>query len=284
MTDHLDEGLIQAFLDGELDARAEARARAHLAECPSCREVSIDLERASRVVTDSLALLSTGTPSTEKVWQRVKRAHASAGSRAGPGGVPSVHRTAGRGGLFSLARAAGIAFLLVAGLASALPGSPVRRWIEAGWERWVTEEAGEATPPGVEAPEIRVPPPAEGKGEVGAGVGVVEGGVDVVIRGLPRGADVRIVLVRGTRARVYGPRGTRFRTEEGRIEAISPGGTVRVELPEAASRSRVTVNGEVYLRKTGDHLEVLGPVRTRGEAEIRFRSGAEGAGIEGAGR
>jgi len=43
-----------------------------------------------------------------------------------------------------------------------------------------------------------------------------------------------------------------------------------VEIPRGATAVTVTVNGEVYLEKTKEGLELLGPVRTRSPTEIRF--------------
>jgi anti-sigma factor RsiW len=38
MKRHLDEGVIQAYLDGELPARAANEAARHLARCAACAE------------------------------------------------------------------------------------------------------------------------------------------------------------------------------------------------------------------------------------------------------
>ena len=95
--------------------------------------------------------------------------------------------------------------------------------------------------------------------------------MELQIRDLPQGAEVRVILVDGDRAAIFGPEGTHFLTEAGRIEALAPAGGIRVELPREASTATVVVNGEVYLRKIGERLEILGPVQDSAAAEIRFR-------------
>jgi hypothetical protein len=153
---------------------------------------------------------------------------------------------------------------------SAVPGSPFRQWISSGWDRvsgsgplTVEEEA-----PGSAETGLR----AEG-GETGAGIEVAAGEVELRIHDCPEGAEVRVVLVEGDVAAIYGPEGTHFRTEAGRIEAIAPPGGVRVEVPRRAERVSVFVNGEAYFLKSGDRLEILGPVRDSAATEIRFLSG-----------
>jgi len=259
MTAHPNDGLILAFLDGELDRSGQEEIRIHLDGCGACRNTAHDLRESSEAAAQGLAVLDVQAPmelARTFLGRRFRR-------------EPSRPRIRFPG----LARAAGIALLLVGGAASALPGSPVRQWITSGWDQLTQvrdlslEEAG----PDPSGPETAFVP---GEEEAGAGIGTADGEVELRVLDLPEGAEVRVLLVDGDHAGIYGPPGTHFRTEAGRIEAVAPSGGVRIELPRGARRARVIVNGELYLRKIGDRLEILGPVRDSAAAEIRFQPGA----------
>lgn len=57
----LDEGLLQAFLDGELDAARAVKVARHLSRCPACRERAAALEKISREVTSALGVYRSAT-------------------------------------------------------------------------------------------------------------------------------------------------------------------------------------------------------------------------------
>ncbi len=168
------------------------------------------------------------------------------------------------------ARVAAAVVLLLGGAAAALPGSPVREWVEESWVRWWGEaESGEEEE--VASPGGESQAPEGEREEVGAGVALVDGRVEVTVQDLPAEAQVNVLLVEGNRAAIFGPQGTRFRTEAGRIQAVSPRGDVRIELPRSAARARLVVNGQTYLTMTDGRVEITGPVERRGEAGIWFR-------------
>jgi len=123
---HVEEGLLQALLDGELDAAAAADARRHIEACAHCRRELAELRRDAE-------LLASVLPSIDHPIPRIP--------------VPR-HRP--------LRWAAAIAFfLLAAGTVYAIPGSPVRRWVDQLVGRSARTEAprspdvaGVALPPG----------------------------------------------------------------------------------------------------------------------------------------
>jgi hypothetical protein len=255
MTTHPNEGLILGFLDDELEPRDREDIGAHLDRCEACRITAEGLRGSSRFASERLLLLDVEAP-TDSARRSLDR-------RIQRKGLRPLIRFPG------MAKAAGIALLLVGGTVSALPGSPVRQWILAGWERVThgnapSADEPQATPSGSEGASA-------GSGEEsGAGIPTAGGVVEILISDLPANAEVRVLLVDGDNARIYGPPGTHFRTETGRVEAVAPRGAVRVELPHRARVARVIVNGELYLRKNGEQLEILGPVRDSAAAEIRF--------------
>ena len=170
----------------------------------------------------------------------------------------------------SAPRAASFAVLLTAGAAAALPGSPVRQWMVRGWEAI----SGAESPSSIASPAGEERGPVEGVGGsselVGATLLAGREGIELHVSELAPTASLTIVLVEGNRAGIFTEEGTRFRSESGRLEALGPPGDVTVEIPSEARQVLVVVNGNIYLRKTGQGLELLGPVRTRTPTEIRF--------------
>jgi hypothetical protein len=106
---HLDDGLLEALLDGELRGPAVAEARRHVDACSQCRGELEHLRRDGALLDDALRSLDHPAP-------RIPLA-----------GIATRARQRRRPRRW----AAAIALLLVtAGTAYALPGSPVRRWID----------------------------------------------------------------------------------------------------------------------------------------------------------
>jgi hypothetical protein len=162
--------------------------------------------------------------------------------------------------------AASLAFLITAGALSALPGSPVRSWVADQWGSSRTASPSEPlalTGPGNQAAETDL---------AGATILPTADGVNLYIRGGSGEAEVIVRLVEGEQAGIFAGEGTRFRTEEGILEAVDPPGEVRVEIPRGITSATLFVEGRIFLRKTADGLEIPEPYLTRTENEIRFAS------------
>jgi hypothetical protein len=123
-----------------------------------------------------------------------------------------------------------------------------------------------------------------GPAETGAATAVTAGAIEVWLHDLPSDADLRVRWIEGQEAWVYAGEGTRFNTATGRLEAFSPPGPVRVEVPGGAERVVVGVDGQVVLRKSGGQLEILGPVQERTPSEIRFEPPTSGGTFPNEGR
>lgn len=111
---HLDDELIDLYLGGEL---GEADARAvleHLAECDACGRRVEAAKDEDRDIGELLGLLDHPIPQV---------------------GAADVMRRAARRWRVSHAVAAGVALLVVAGAATAVPGSSVRTWVARLLER-----------------------------------------------------------------------------------------------------------------------------------------------------
>jgi len=244
---HLSEGTLQALLDRELPPGERSAAEAHLTACGECAAAARELrslrERASAL------LVSGDVPAPMAQAQMSLRAR-----RARRGQWGGEARRA-------LLRAAVLVLAFAGVAAAAVPGSPVREWIE----RTVLPARKAALPP----THGRAPvPPAREAAAPGAPTGVSIRPDAGVVRVVLSGASPRLqVIVRavdgdhaGVLARGRARSGARFRTGAGRIEVVGAGpGEIEVEIPRTARAATVEVNGRVRVAKDGDSLRVLAP-------------------------
>jgi hypothetical protein len=268
---HPDESLIRAYLDGELDEAEADSFRSHFPSCPDC-QAEVRLQEEATAQLSGALLLLDHEPSVPEARARVQ-AWAS-GDRARQERAP--HERTSRWGLpGSLLKVASIALIFTAAAASALPGSPVREWLTQGWNALV----------GLDEPETAVQEgrlPAEGdragasepsSSETWTKIVPQEGSVEFGLFDLPEGAEIRVFWVDGDQAGIFAGEGTRFRTDSGRLEAHSPPGGVRVEVPTSLSRVLLTLDGRVLLRKSGSEVETLGAIQSQTPREIVFGPG-----------
>lgn len=165
-----------------------------------------------------------------------------------------------------------MALLLTGAAVSALPGSPVRRWVVRGWEL-VTPAATTVPATAVDEVETQSSDPIQGTiPETGAGLPVLDQGVEIWLQDLSAEAELRVVWIEGTEAWVYAGEGTRFTLLDARLEVTGPPGAVRVELPRGPGSVLLRLDGNVILRKTGEEVEIVGGVKERTPGEIVFDS------------
>lgn len=288
---HPDEGRIRAFLDGEAGVES-LEIQAHLQSCSLCADLARGQEETMTVLTEALSLMDVA-PVTDQVRDRisglaggtpgledpslVQRNNASIQgprsreSRRGPTALRSLVRE-------NLPKAASVAILLTAGAAAALPGSPLREWFSGTGRDSADMEGLEA--PGIVSPTTQQPQgsPPVGTEEVGASLPVKAGGMTIRIEEMKEGAEIRVRLVDGDRAGIFAGQGTRFRTEEGLMEARGAPGSVTIEVPRQTGRLELLVDGILFLRQRYGELEIPGPMRERTQDEIRFAPEAREAG------
>jgi hypothetical protein len=255
---HPDNGRIQAFIDGEAGQKEAAETKVHLEGCKECRAEEEILRASSRAVSDALGLLDTH-PSLKEAKDRFRKKQ-----RSGRGPI--------RRFLTPLPRAASIALLLTGAAVSALPGSPVRRWVVRGWE--IVRPASPTIPvTGVGEAEGQRTESLQGSiPETGAGLPVLEQGVEISLQDLPPEAELQVLWIDGTEAWVYAGEGTRFTLLNARLEVAGPPGAVRVELPRGPGDVLLRLDGKVLLRKTGDDVEIVGLVKESTPDQIVFDS------------
>ncbi len=264
MKKHLDEGTLQALLDGELSAPDRAAAEAHLAACAEC---AAELRALGALEERLGALLGQADhPAPVAQAQMRFRSRRAAATQQRFGG--EARR--------ALLRAAALVLGLAGVAAASVPGSPVRAWIEETVlpaERAVQQPAAPA-----EAPTAAPAPAPVAEAPTGVSMRPRGGAMRVVLTDAAPGLRVRARLVEGEHAEVFATgaaRGARFRTSPGRIEVAGAGaGEVTVGLPRGASRASVSVNGRVvYEVKEGGEVRVTAPVADPASPEIVFRVG-----------
>ncbi|HSJ15328.1 MAG TPA: zf-HC2 domain-containing protein [Longimicrobiales bacterium] len=258
---HAAEGLLQAWIDGEVDGSAAAELDRHLSGCALCMAEARRLRAAATQLTGALSLLDTPLPAEagEQAWWRARQAARR------PAFARFTESVLGR---------AAVLTLFAAGVASAaLPGSPVREAISS----LLADDAGPAAPGATEAPEARAPSAAPEAAAARAEMAVLpaDGRVRVLIWSAAPDATVTVNFVAGERVtvRAGGELGeVRFRSGPGRLEVYDLGpGQATVDLPRSLAQASIEVDGRQYLFQDGDRLRTPGPVSSRTAQTVVFR-------------
>jgi hypothetical protein len=261
---HASEGLLIAYVDGEIEGSAAAELRDHVAACEACAGELHELERLSARAHRLLRGADVAPP--------MLRARAAIGTAHS---VP-IRRGLGRVGLGGLARAAGLVLVLAGVAAAVVPGSPVREVLSITFTRLAQLVQGQpedaAVPP---APSAEAP--AAAREAMGMAIMPADGRVRVILHAPAGVVDVRVRLVDAARARVETTSDQpdmRLRSAAGRVEVMGLGaGELRIDIPRSVRAATVEVNGRAWVLKAGDQLQLAGPAgRDRG-AEVRFRIG-----------
>lgn len=253
---HLDEERIQRLLHGELARADETEARAHVAQCDGCRGRLVEAEREEREVLGLLRSLDGPAPvvGVESVLARAGAPDSARHARARTRGLP-------RPGRWLHARplqwAAGFVIAaIVAGAAYAVPGSPVRTWVDA-----VVQRVGGGRGDGSGG----TPEPSESQW---SGI-AVRAGSGLVIRFAAAGAGARalVTLTDDAEVTVRSPVGAAtFTTTEGglEIDRVAPSAEFRIAIPRAAARVEIQVSGRRVFLKEGARIEAPGPAGADG--------------------
>ena len=223
---HLDDDRLQRLLDGELPAGETPEVRAHLTTCVACRERAATAERALAELDDLLRLLDhPATPPTVADVARAARPR-----WAGPA---------------RWAAAAAFAVAL-AGVAYAVPASPLPRWIAVVAERLERRDGTRMPDP--------VPPPARE-----AGIAVPPGERLVVAFDSNQAEGEAMVMLRpgAGEVTIRGPGGAAsFATGPDHVTVMNFGSraSYTVEIPADAPSIEIRVAGVRKLLKTGPRI------------------------------
>lgn len=232
---HLDTDRVQRVLHGELHAGDEAAVREHLASCHTCRARVSHAAQDEREVMQLLGALDHAPPtiSAQRVLGRARV-------------VPRVP--------FAIRWAAGLLLAFgVTSVAYAIPGSPVRGWVDAVGLRL----AGLVAAP--IAPKVPIAPdPEPARPGATAGIAVAPGRELVMVFTSPVGAQVSVALVDdGAEVVVLAPPGVATFTADGeRLEIAISDSSARVDvrIPRAAPRVVILVNGVRRYVKAGARI------------------------------
>ena len=255
---HPEEGVLQGYLDGELDSPSRDETRRHLEVCQRCAECLTELQVMSEATSGALSSLDVPTPALRASELRTAyEAHKTARSRLL--GIPFPSQP--------WLRAAAVLVVALGATAAALPGSPVRGWLGSGWQLVSGTPSTDVDLTSTTEESLAAP----SAGEAGVRVGAVDGAVRVVLRDLEPGTEFEVLLVDGEQVGVFAGPGSVFSSRSGVVEVRSPTEEVRIELPRGLARATVEVNGAVYLRKIDGRLELVGASEDSTASTVRFR-------------
>ncbi len=238
---HLDAEKIERLLDREM-SREEGRAwRDHLAGCADCRSMLEAAERTEREIVDLLGLLDHPVPDADP---------------------RRLARRADRQGFRRTLAAAALAFVVVAGAASAMPGSPVRGWLArvfAGPLRPPT--VGEGTEPATTQPSgVSVLPSAE---------------FELVFQEVQDSGLLRITLSDQPEVSVQSERnGVGYSVEPRAVRVLNVGSraSYQVVIPESAPSIRIRVGETTVLEKDGTSIVTSAARDAGGDYLVDFAS------------
>lgn len=240
---HVDDNTLQAFLDDELPTEQRARVAEHLLGCAGCHAAYQELVQAHTLFTRSVALLDVEPPG-QGAPRDVERAHGPA-----------------RAGTASFVKAAGLVLALAAAASAAVPGSPVRAWIQTAVE--AGPEADRPTATEAVSPEPE-PEAAASRPAIPTGVSIASSGTPIVVA-LHDLEDVSIFLDEAvgeaaTVSCVDGVEDPVFRTGASRIDVAGGiGGRLLVQLPD---RGRLEADGRLLAERRNGVLEIHVPADT----------------------
>ncbi|MYA33800.1 MAG: hypothetical protein F4164_03900 [Gemmatimonadales bacterium] len=225
---HVDDGALLALLDGELAMTERRSVQARVAACPASAARLDEIRSATRRATAALDLLSE--PASRLDMPATLREAA----RKAPMSLASARaRRWARLSRRAAAVAAGITLLVAAG-AYAVPGSPVRGWVDSGIDAVAAWIAGDSPVAGDAGPsQVSVDPH--------------DGAVRIVVVGGHEGTRLTVELSDDETATVAA-RDASFHVEPGVIEVAGAADEIRVILPRNAATGSVVVDGHEVVR------------------------------------
>lgn len=254
--EHPSDGRLLAYLDGELPPAVRERVSEHIGRCGACAAEVEELTRIVSHVSDGLSALDRPAPDT---------AYADVVRRA------SSSQTASGLRWRRMARTAAAVVVLLGGVAAAVPGSPLRAWIERSVDEVARLFRAEEPSPSGQAAEEGT---AAGEADdlTGVAVALSDGRIRVDVHRLAPETVVRVRTVEEPHAAVWG--GSQYRTSSGRVEVMdATGKELRVDLPRSADRALVTVEGVEVARLEGGRLVPLTSPVDSSESSYTFRGG-----------
>jgi hypothetical protein len=235
---HVEEGVLQAYLDAEVTAGARADIDKHLHSCSTC---AAELERMRGAAQLFREVMHDGDVAVAMLPAHARFAAARRVARIMP--APKPRRAFARAAMFIVG--------LGAVASAAVPGSPVRGWINDALMRVGLLAAPEtAQIPPLPAPEPFMPQDAVESTSLA--IEAVGGRVRIVLKNVSDETAVEVRVVESDRALVEATGAAaraRFRTGAGLLEIDGVhGGSVVVEIPRSVTNAVVTRDGATIYR------------------------------------
>jgi anti-sigma factor RsiW len=270
MRRHPDFEVLKGFADGALEAPERERVTAHLERCTECRRAILTVRTVGAVAREVWApsappealqrILARRAAGERRILPRVTDGDTTS-ARPAPTWRAPLRRSA--------PWAAALLVTLVGG-AAALSG-PLRQWLAAR-ERPARPAAAPVIAPSRPAAES-TPPAAPVARVSGIAVPRTGGELWVAVEGADAGLRIRVRLVEGEELEVRGvgaASSSVYRPRAGGVGVTTAGGggELQVDIPRAAPRVVVRVNGVLLVAKDGAQLRVLAPRADTVGAEI----------------
>ena len=229
---HVDDGTLLALLDGELPAEARERVERHAAGCAMCGARRDELRFAARRVTAALEVIDVPAGRIE-MPAALREAARSAPVSIADTRAARLGARVGWMGRRSVAVAAGLTFLLAAG-AYAVPGSPVRSWVDDRIDAIASWFGGDTQDPEQAGPSRVSVEPDDGS----LRVTIVSGGeaVRLTVR-LTDEAEASVAVADAD-----------FHVEPGAIDVADAAGEIVVTLPRGAASGSVMIDETEVVR------------------------------------
>jgi hypothetical protein len=225
---HLDEDQVQRLLHDELSPQTDTAVRHHLVDCDDCRELVTRAKDEEQIVYAMLGHLDRPAPviSVRSIAARAR--------------TPNSPR---------LRVAAGLLLAIgLAGAAYALPGSPLRRWVDAVVTRV-------ANPPGRSISASSPAATPQGARTDVAGIAVAPGASLVIsFTSVQAGGYVDVALTEGAEVIVRAPMGAATYTSDAEQLVIQNSGSssaFEIQIPRSARRVEIRVGSQQIFLKEG---------------------------------
>jgi hypothetical protein len=256
---HVDESTLLAYLDGQASGQREEVAT-HVASCARCgaelqslRDMTADL-RGALGVLDVPAPVATARARFDAARHEVRRGTWPAAVRVGPFRM-------------GVLQAAVLALVLAGVAGAAIPGSPLRLWLEStfGEEEAAIPEIVEPAPTQPE-PVVREPAVAEPVTRELEAI-PVDGRVVIGLQEPPAGVRLIVRLADTQRATVEAIATPTVVSGGVRLESIG-GDRIVVTLPRSIVSARIEVDGITIVHREGAAFTQLPAAHTQSGDEI----------------
>lgn len=264
---HPSRARLVACVDGEVPADERERLSRHVEQCRRCERRVEEIRESARTFSEAVGHIQP--PPSDATADGIRRRADRRDDAAVAGHVAPDEETANSGFRWTTATRIAASVVVLLGAAAALPGSPVRSWIDRSVEgvQQLFSGGEEAAPESSDAAPAARP---EITDRSGVAVAASDGSIRIRLTDVPTTTTIRVRLVDGPQAGVWNA-GGQYQTAPGRIEVRRPASeALLVEIPRSVNRVRLEVNGEIAVVKRNEVLDVRVPGSRLEDGEFTF--------------